>query len=59
MAKNKKKTMVEAMNTAKREAMKVSGFLDGRFQTRTHEPTTKQINRRDRRNSRKNLNNDI
>lgn len=55
MSKNKKKTIIQAIKTAKREAMKSSGFLDGRFQTRIHEPTTKQKNRRDRQNSKKNL----
>ena len=53
--KNKNRTKVQAMKTAKRDAMKDSGFLDGRFHTRTHEPSIKQKNRRDRRDSKKNI----
>ena len=56
MAKNKKKrTMAQALATAKREAMKKAGFLDGRFGTRTSEPTIKQKNRRDRHKAKKEL----
>ena len=56
MAKNKKKrTLAKAMASAKREAMKQAGFLDGRFSTRMSEPTIKQKNRRDRQKAKKEL----
>jgi len=56
MAKNKKKTMVKAIASAKREAMKQAGFLDGRFRTRTAIDTPKQQNRKDRRKAKVELN---
>ena len=57
MAKKKKKgTVVKAIASAKREAMKKAGFLDGRFRTRTAIDTPKQQNRKDRRNSKVALN---
>jgi len=54
--KNKNKSKAQALKSAKREAMKNAGFLDGRFRTRTGEATTKQKNRRDRRKAKKELN---
>ena len=53
--KNKNKTKAQALKTAKRNAMKEAGFLDGRFNTRIHEPTVKQKNRRERRKNKRNL----
>ena len=55
--KNKKRTLAKAMASAKREAMKKAGFLDGRFSTRTADSTPKQKIKKDRRNIKKELNN--
>jgi len=58
MAKKKKtRSKLKAIASAKREAMKETGFLTGRFHTRTADATVKQKNRRNRRDNKNILNN--
>lgn len=57
MAKrNKNNSKAKAIASAKREAMKQTGFLTGRFRTRIADDTPKQKNRRDRRNAKLEIN---